>query len=150
MNEKKTTYVKCYLNLCSMFDPQEIIFILHMVNINYLRSGGYNTVWSKSFLMRRMNVGLRVFDRCVKRMTDLGLLERKLKNGMYDYCWNMNVYNRLLKIASATNDLNTLDKFGKRVFVKEKRDILSITDDEIRELEEESKYSHSLANSLQM
>lgn len=139
MNKKKTSYVKCYLNLSSMFDGQEIIFILHMVNINSLRSGGYNTVWSKGFLMKRMNMGLRVFNRCVSRMAGLGLLERVPVDGMYEYHWDMDIYARLLEIISATNDISTLKKFCDQTFIKEKRDIASVTDEEIEILEQNGK-----------
>lgn len=135
-NENKSSYVKCYLNLCCMFDPCEIVFLLHLVNINCLRNGGYNTVWSKTYLMQRMNLGLRVFNRCIKRMTELGLLERRLQNGMYDYHLNMAMYERMLEILTATSDTSRLSCFCKQTFLKEKRRIADISDMEIKKLGE--------------
>lgn len=125
-------FVKCNLNLSCMFDASEILFIMHMVQIAYLRSKGYNTVWSKAHLMQRMNIRLRTFDRCVKRMTELKLLDRMPQEGMYDYLWNMGCYNHLLQILSATTDLNRLREFCRKNFIERKRDITSISDMEIK------------------
>lgn len=144
MAEKKKgntqfSFVKCNLNLCCMFDANEIMFMMHMVHIAYMRAEGYNTVWSKKHLMRRMNIKLRTFDRCVKRMTELKLLDRMSQDGMYDYLWNMRLYDRLLKIVSATRDINRLRAFCNRAFIEEKRDIQSVSDDEIRRLEKKGR-----------
>lgn len=130
-------FVKCNLNLSCIFDASEILFIMHMVHIAYMRSKGYNTVWSKAHLMERMNIRLRTFDRCVKRMTGMKLLDRMPQEGMYDYLWNMGRYNRLLQIISATNDINRLREFCRKAFVEQKRDILSISDTEIKMLGKE-------------
>lgn len=124
-------FVKCNLNLSCMFDPNEIIFIMHMLHISYIRSKGYNTVWSKKHLMLRTNIRLRTFDRCVKRMTELKLLERMPQDGMYDYLWNISIYNRLLTILCATTDINSLIAFCQLNFNVQKRKIQSITDEEI-------------------
>lgn len=129
--DRQFAFVKCHLNLSCMFDASEMIFIMHMVHISYLRSKGYNTVWSKAHLMQRMNIRLRTFDRCVKRMEGLRLLDRLPQEGMYDYLWNMERYNRLLRIVSVTNDINRLGEFCRKNFVERKRDILSISDTEI-------------------
>lgn len=139
MTEKNPqfAFVKCNLNLSCMFDANEIIFIMHMVDIAYLRSKGYNTVWSKKHLMLRMNIRLRVFDRCIKRMIELKLLERKLQDGMYDYIWDMELYNRLLQIVSGTNDINRLKSFCEKVFIDQKRTIQSVSDEEIKRLGKE-------------
>lgn len=110
---------------------------MHMVHIAYMRSKGYNTVWSKAHLMERMNIRLRTFDRCVRRMTGMKLLDRMPQEGMYDYLWNMGRYNRLLQIISATNDINRLREFCRKAFVEQKRDILSISDTEIKMLGKE-------------
>lgn len=130
-------FVKCNLNLSCIFDASEILFIMHMVHIAYMRSKGYNTVWSKAHLMERMNIRLRTFDRCVRRMTGMKLLDRMPQEGMYDYLWNMGRYNRLLQIISATNDINRLREFCRKAFVEQKRDILSISDTEIKRLGKE-------------
>lgn len=130
-------FVKCNLNLSCIFDASEILFIMHMVHIAYMRSKGYNTVWSKAHLMERMNIRLRTFDRCVRRMTGMKLLDRMPQEGMYDYLWNMGRYNRLLQIISATNDINRLREFCRKAFVEQKRDILSISDTEIKMLGKE-------------
>lgn len=130
----QTPFVKYYPTLSCMFDASESIFILHMLDIAYMRSKGYNTVWSKGHLMKRMNIRLRTFDRCVKRMTDLGLLDRLPQDGMYDYLWNMSLYNRLLRIMSATRDVNRLSEFCRKTFVLQKRSIQSVSEEEIESL----------------
>lgn len=127
-------FVKYYPNLSCMFDASEVVFILHMVDIAYLRSKGFNTVWSKGYLMKRMNIRLRTFDRCVKRMTELGLLNRLSQDGMYDYLWNMTLYNRLLQIMTATHDTNRIRVFCMKTFVEQKRSIQSISEEEIEAL----------------
>jgi len=128
------SFVKYYPSLSCMFDASEVVFILHMVDIAYLRSKGFNTVWSKGYLMKRMNIRLRIFDRCVKRMTGLGLLNRLPQDGMYDYLWNMTLYNRLLRIMTATRDTNRIKEFCRKAFVEQKRSIQSISEDEIEAL----------------
>ena len=128
----QTPFIKCYPRLSCMFDASEIVFILHMLDIAYIRSKGYNTVWSKGHLMKRMNIRLRTFDRCVKRMTELGLLDRLPQDGMYDYLWNMALYNRLLRIISATHDINRLREFCQKTFIEQKRNIQSVSEDEIK------------------
>lgn len=144
MTEKKqknsqATFVKCFLNLSCMFDASEILFIMHMLDIAYIRSKGYNTVWSKSYLMKRMNIRLRTFDRCVKRMTQLGLLDRLPKAGMYDYVWNMPTYNHLLRIISTTRDTERLREFCREAFTLQKRSILAVSPDEIEEILEQKE-----------
>lgn len=127
----QTSFIKYYPCLSCMFDASEIVFILHMLDIAYIRSKGYNTVWSKGHLMKRMNIRLRTFDRCVKRMIELGLLDRLPQDGMYDYLWNMDLYNRLLRIMSATRDINRLREFCRKIFLEQKRSIQSVSEDEI-------------------
>lgn len=134
----QTPFIKYYPHLSCMFDASEIVFILHMLDIAYIRSKGYNTVWSKGHLMNRMNIRLRTFDRCVKRMVELGLLDRLPQDGMYDYLWNMPLYNHLLRIMSATRDINRLREFCRKTFVEQKRSIQSVLEDEIRLLGNES------------
>lgn len=133
----QTPFIKYYPHLSCMFDASEIVFILHMLDIAYIRSKGYNTVWSKGHLMNRMNIRLRTFDRCVKRMVELGLLDRLPQDGMYDYLWNMPLYNHLLRIMSATRDINRLREFCRKTFVEQKRSIQSVLEDEIKLLENE-------------
>lgn len=127
-------FIKYDPHLSCMFDASETVFILHMLDIAYIRSKGYNTVWSKGYLMKRMNIRLRTFDRCVKRMAELGLLDRLPQDGMYDYLWNMTLYDRLLRIMSATRDINRLREFCRKIFIEQKRSIQSISEDEIKSL----------------
>lgn len=130
----KAPFIKYYPHLSCMFDASEIIFILHMLDIAYIRSKGYNTVWSKGHLMKRMNIRLRTFDRCVKRMVEMELLDRLPQDGMYDYLWNTALYNRLLRIMSATRDIDRLREFCRKIFVEQKRSIQSVSEEEIESL----------------
>ena len=63
-------------------------------------------------------------------------MERVPIDGMYDYIWNMRVYDKLVYIVSSTNSYVALRSFCRRVFEDEQRSILSITDDEICKLSE--------------
>lgn len=83
--------------------------------------------------MKKMNLGEKVFDRCVRHLADMGLL---IVSTDYhpDYRWNTALYDRLVGIVSSTDNLSTLDDFCRRVFIEGKRSIGSITDPEITEL----------------
>ena len=83
--------------------------------------------------MKKMGLGEKVFDRCVRHFTDLNLL---IVSADYHpvYRWNMTFYNRLIEIFSATNNLDALDHFCKQVFLDRKRDIEDISDSEIEML----------------
>ncbi|UVV58198.1 hypothetical protein NXY28_18160 [Bacteroides thetaiotaomicron] len=69
-------FLKCYSRMLGVFDPEEIVFMLYMADLSRLRGKGFDTLRSKRTHMANTGIGSRLFDRCVRRMTALGLLER--------------------------------------------------------------------------
>ena len=67
----------------------------------------------------------------------MGLLKRIPVNGMYDYFWDMEVYDRLIQIVSTTSKYQSIRKFCNKAFSEDNRTVMSITYDEIKALEAE-------------
>ena len=85
-NEKKTAvipFLKCFSGLLGAFSPEEVIFMVYMAERTRLREKGYDTLRSKRYHMESMEIGSRLFDKCVKKATCMGLLKRVPLGGMY-------------------------------------------------------------------
>lgn len=128
---KSYRFIKCYAGMIGAFSSAEVVFMLYMSDLAFLRSKGYDTVRSKRRHMECTHIRSRKFDRCVEKMTRMGLLQRVPVGGMYDYLWNMDSYERLIEILSLTKDLGKLRTFCERVFEVEQRPVSSITNDDI-------------------
>lgn len=133
MRSKHPRFVKCYLNLGRLFDPAEMLFILHMQQVEFLCQASQGGRWSKKFLMKKMGLGEKVFDRCVRRLEQMELL---IVSSDYHpvYRWDTALYERLVEILSATDNLEALDGFCRRMFLEEKRCIRGISDFEVEML----------------
>ena len=138
-NRQSIRFSKCHLNLGRLFDPAEMMFILHMQQVEFLRQTGQGGRWSKKFLMLKMNLGEKVFDRCARRLSEMELL---VVSSDYhpDFRWNDPLYDRLVEILSVTNNLKALDEFCSRVFLKGGRSIKSVSNEEIQELGKKRPY----------
>ncbi len=122
--EKSVTF---YLNLSCLFDPAEIIFLLHMVDMEYMKQRGCNTTWSKEFLLLKMNLGVRLFDRVTRNLISMGLLSKDKAGNKYAYSLDLKAYHKLVSFLSLTNDVFKLKAFCDTVFIKEKRKIQEIS-----------------------
>jgi hypothetical protein len=129
-----TPFFKCYSRLLGVFEPEEVVFMLYMADLSRLRGKGFETLRSKRMHMANTGIGSRLFDRCVRRMTALGLLERVPLKGMYDYLWDGRAYERLIKILNVPASALDARSVGRHLFVTLERNILSISDKEIEEL----------------
>ena len=127
-------FLKCYIRMLGVFDPEEIVFMLYMAVLSRLRGKGFDTLRSKRTHMANTGIGSRLFDRCVRRMTALGLLERVPLKGMYDYLWDRQAYERLIEILNAPTSALDARAVGRHLFVTMERNILSISNKEIEEL----------------
>ena len=67
--------MKCFTGLVGAFTPEEVIFMLYMADRTRLREKGYDTLRSKRYYMENMEMGSRIFDKCVEKTTRMGLLE---------------------------------------------------------------------------
>lgn len=123
-----------YKGLMMAFDITEAAFMVYMADLDAQREIGHKTIRPLEAHLSHLGFGRRNFNRCVDKTIRMGLLERVPIDGMYDYIWNMQAYNRLVRIVSSTNSYNALRSFCKRVFDDERRRIESITNDEIQEL----------------
>lgn len=133
-NKTVTGYVKCYINLCYLFDSDVIMFINHMVHIEYLSSQGHYTKWPQSFLMKRMNFNRRIFEKCVKQLTDMDLLKVTKAVNKCFLTFEITRYEKLVEILNSHTDVFVMKEFCKRMFVEQKRSIDSITKKEIEAL----------------
>lgn len=124
-------YVRSYLNLGYILDKSEFFFMLHMNQIHFIASLGYKTSWSKDFLMNRMDMNRRVFNRCEKRLIEMKLLKKGRDGKKIRYFWDVELYERLVSIVNASQDVFAVKEFCKTKFIAEKRGIDEITDQEI-------------------
>lgn len=128
------SFAKFYPRLFWLFKPEEASFIVAMQYFTgeYSREG--NTVYSKRNLREKFSMGERVFEHCVKRMTSLGLMDRKPQGNMYEYLWNEEAYGRLLHILHDKEFLpykKSLVSFLKENLFEHGRTVLSISDREL-------------------
>ena len=91
---------------------------------------------SKRYYMENMEMGSRIFDKCVEKTTRMGLLERVPVSGMYDYLWHMDSYNRLVGILAKLGDSFSTRAFCHRMFDVEKRTVASVSDEEVSQWKE--------------
>ena len=110
-------FFKCYSRLLGVFEPEEIVFMLYMADLSRLRGKGFDTLRSKKTHMANTGIGSRLFDRCVRRMTALGLLKRVPLKGMYDYLWDGRAYERLITILNAPASALDARTVGRQLFV---------------------------------
>ena len=59
-------FMKCFTGLVGAFTPEEVIFMLYMADRTRLREKGYDTLRSKRYYMENMEMGSRIFDKCVE------------------------------------------------------------------------------------
>lgn len=131
---KNIKFEKCYTQLWYVFDPAEMMFIINIRSIQRISSLGYSTDWSKDFLMNRMNMRRSTFNRCEKRLIEMELLERRAVGKKICYDWNNDLFESLVLIVSASNDVFVVKEFCKRKFITEKKGIADITEEEIESL----------------
>lgn len=137
MNNKQKSetlpFVKYHTGLSYLFSPAETRFILHMIDIEYKKSNGYNVSWSRAQYMKIMGLNEYTFDKCIKRMIKIGLLNKRnndMGNKVY-YTFDMQIYERLVNILASTYNVDKLILFCVSNFKNQSRTIQSITDDEI-------------------
>lgn len=133
-NKLPGKFVPFYVNLSLLFDSAEVVFILHLVDMENMKRNGYNATWSRDFVLLKMNLGIRLFERCVKRLISIGLVSRILKGNKYIYTLDMELYEKLVGIFTITNDTYKIKSFCDTVFVKQKKNIQSITEEDLKEL----------------
>ncbi|MDR1718028.1 MAG: hypothetical protein LBS20_19500 [Prevotella sp.] len=134
--KKESPYVKYPVCLSYLFNPGESRFIIHMIEIEFLKDQGYNTNWTRAEYMKRMGLNEYSFERCIKRLVKMGLLSKtnnKLKNKVY-YSFNMQLYDRLVEILSVTCNIDKLIEFCETKFIRDARPIESITEKETDDL----------------
>lgn len=135
-NCKSTHFVKFYPGLSYLLGRDEIYFLLHIMDIEYLRQNNYGCNWYKGEYMQRMQMSRYTFDRCVKKLLKLELIIRKENNrgNEVSYGLNLPVYNQLVKILEATYNYHALIQFFDNIVRKQGRSIASITQHEINSL----------------
>ncbi|MFR9542511.1 MAG: hypothetical protein SNH27_10705 [Rikenellaceae bacterium] len=135
MEDKKVhSFVKHHIHLRYLFDPAEMSFVIQLLHLDYLRQSGYRTAYSREFMYDYFQLKERTFNRCLRRLSQLGLIER-VKDGLYvDYRLNREVYNRLLDILHVTNNFAIISNFCKEQFEMRGRTVESITDEEVEQL----------------
>ena len=131
MNES-VPFIKYHAGLSFFFNPAEMVFALQMANYEYLKQVGYRINFSKSEYARRMGMKEYTFEKCARRFMELGMLAKSynaLGNRVF-YSFDMELYNKLIRITAQATDKNKLAAFFKRL-KKESRRVESITDEEI-------------------
>ena len=126
-------FIPTYTSYLRFFNANEVVFIMHMLEIDYYRNQGYRMAWSREFMMLQMRMKRPAYARCIKRFLALNLISREVVGKRVVFHWNMSLYMRLLEVLTATRDYYILTDFFDD-FTKKERSIESITDDEIRSL----------------
>ena len=125
-------FLKCFSGLVGAFPPEEVIFMMYMADRTRLREKGYDTLRSKRYHMESMEIGLRLFDKCVRKATCMGLLKRVPLSGMYDYLWDMHAYDRLVRILAELKTSFCAKAFClSRCLMWKKRTVMSVSDKEV-------------------
>ena len=132
LSKKSVTF---HLNLSCLFDPAEIVFLLHMLDMEYMKQNGYNTIWSKEFMLLKMNLGVRLFDRVTKKLISMELLTKEKAGNKYAYSLDLETYRKLVGFLSLTNDILKLKAFCETVFIKEKKKIQNVTGNDLEMLD---------------
>ena len=132
--QRDYAFCKMYKGLMMAFTPSESVFFVYMEDLAKLRQMGRSTIRSKKKHMAYTNIGYRLFDQCVEKAISMGLLTRIPVDGMYDYLWDMEAYQRLLMIVNTTNSYIAMKTFCDKAFDKDRRTVMSITNDEICQL----------------
>lgn len=141
--KNKVYFVKYPLCLSCLFSPTQTRFIAHMIEAEFLKSCGYNTDYSRKEWMRKMGLTEYSFDNAVKTLMEMGILSKRnnvLGNRVY-YSFDMDVYDQLIAILSATENIEKITHFCDTKFKQEKRTVESITAEEISELEKVERFS---------
>lgn len=129
-------FVKYYTGLSYLFSPAETRFILHMVDIEYKKGCGYIMTLNRADYMKIMGLNEYSFDKCIGRLIQLDLLSKtnNAKGNRVYYSFNMELYEKLVRILSSSCNVDKLIAFCKRNFIEGARSIESITEEEIQNL----------------
>lgn len=136
MKKEQAYFYQVYKGLAMGFGMHEAIFMAYMADLAERRNRGYATVYGLKKHLEATGMGRRVFERCVDKTSRMGLLERVPVDSRYDYVWDMAAYRKLVGIVSGTANVVRLHAFCDEMFGKRGRQVMSVTDDEIRELKE--------------
>ncbi len=133
-DEKAAPFYMLYKGLLMGFDLAEAVFMVYMNDLSIQRDLGYNTVRSKRAHLGYLGIGARLFDRCVAKCVSMGLMQCEVTDGKYEYLWDKEAYACLVNILSVSGSYKALREFCDRIFEKEKRRVLSVSNAEINDL----------------
>ena len=138
MNAKKApAFYKFYKGLMMAFDLPESAFMVYMADLNAQRSLGYKTIRTTKEHLGCLGMRRHTFEKCVEKAERMGLLKRIPIDGMYDYFWDMEAYNKLIKIVSNQWSHVKLRKFSDWAFNKNNRSVMSICYEDIAKFHED-------------
>lgn len=145
--EKTIRFIKGYPKFAYLMSNDAVYFMMHMVDIEFLRRGNYNTHrWFKGEYVRRMNMKVKQFNRCVTELETLGLLKvtRRINGNGLTYTLNQMAYRKLLKVCAATIHYDRIKDFLTKLKA-EGRLIRDVSDYEISTVKGYSKSNYSEA-----
>lgn len=133
-------FIKFHKVLSLLFNPSEVIFILHMLDVESLKKHGHKIEWTRNFYMARMGMTSYTFDRCIETLMAIGLLTKtnNIEGNRVYYSLDMDLYDRLIHILSANKNVYIMIDFCMKNFKTDSRRIDSITDEELLELSKQS------------
>ena len=135
--QKNPTFYKFYKGLMMAFDLSEAAFMVYMADLDALREMGHNTIRPLKSHLGYLGIRRYTFEKCVEKTERMGLLKRIPIDGMYDYFWDMEAYNKLIKIVSNQWSHVQLRKFSDWAFNKNNRSVMSIGDEDIAKFHED-------------
>jgi len=133
-------FTKFYNIFFGIFSPDEIVFLLYVVNLHYLTRAGFSTAKNKLDHSLKCGMSTDRFDACVEKFSSMGLIAvLKPKIGIFNYSIDMNDYKRLVQMIADVRHFSVAKKMCTKFFKIDKRTIESITYEEIDEWVEERK-----------
>ena len=67
-------FTKFYNIFFGIFSPDEIVFLLYVVNLHYLKKAGFSMVKSKPDHSLKCGMSSERLDMCVEKFSDMGLI----------------------------------------------------------------------------
>ena len=129
--KKAPAFYKFYKGLMMAFDLPESAFMVYMADLNAQRNLGYKTIRPTKEHLGCLGMRRHTFEKCVEKAEWMGLLKRVPIDGMYDYIWDIQAYDRLINIVTSRWSYVQLRKFTDWAFTKTQRSVMSITEEDV-------------------
>lgn len=130
------SFEKTYPGFSYVLSPEEERFLKHLKEIEFLKKLGQKVDFTRAEYMRRMMLKEYTFDQCGKSLCRLGLAVKTSDSSRNRVHYQLNepVYNKLVRIVSATRNIDRLIEFFDFHVFKLGKSIEELSDDDMEGL----------------